>query len=1276
MKRRLGFAAVIAACVVCVAWADSVYWNPAVSEGLFTDGSSWMGGAAPGEDDVVVISNLSATVKFPSDVEQTKFQGTIHVVGPAPTSSDTREVVFDATGASFYYTNTVSDTHPFIRGWSYASSRWQATGNRISLGMRQGDSSYAWNAYGTFTFSDGILCAKFTPGETRLVQESGTFSWFPSSTRRFVVLGAVGNNITNTAVYELKGGTLNVANINMRPYSRFVMTGGSLVCTTIALLPNNRNTGNGFGAGPTEFVMTGGRSENTLGGIIVGQYGGANARSIFRMGGDAYFGRTGGGNTYGDSYCNIQIASGTIANSGLGNGGHGELLMDGSATISIKGRNYESGHYGDLLMATTTNCTALLAMSENSRLTLTYGDVVIASAGNTRGVVRLSGNAAFSHGGFITKVTRLGGDYTAEAALEISDSATYTTPKLVAFGRRPDNTYFERIELVLNGGALVAGAVEGSNTLTVVAAGGVLKANAATTAEAPFLHGVKSFSGADGAPATVIIDTQSYDTYVDQDFGAGVTVVKRGSGTLYVKNSSHAKTVVEAGSVVFLDESKHFGEVWEVTGGKAPFSLDGATDEGEALMLSFATEAAARDYLAEYQDEFAPSYGYGYSFAVSEDGEGLWRVTVTTSAATPRGLVWNGPAGGGAWSVAGNWLDGASAASAAPTHNDATLVEGDAAVSFSDRADAHSMEVRNASVLSLTGTGNLNVWNGVAFTNDAAANIELNVENDVTFTFPTQSIVNLAPLKTGAGRLTLECTKNVGFSAGGVNGGNMRLGVKEGTLVFKGTGARNLQYNGDPLSGTCWMKGLNGDYTVVGTSAASSTDPELVLDGIYALICNIATGAGSIIVGNGTGAASARHSKLLLVNKAGMKAGNFYMGSSCTAEAWPHVTLTNSMITLYACFYAGDPNSKSSSGEYLVHPVLRLYKSSIGTTGGGHTQGFFGIGPNLDARIEAGSIVSMNRSAQSDYPGYGFFFSFAGGSGEAVFVSGSTNLFATAFVANNYLAKGPLVIAFDDGVMRPLLPKSEVASGLAMPYLIFKNPGSDGLEARAGGMTVSFPDSYAPYTIACPVRGVGTLRKRDSGRLVLGRCRTFASGYTVTKPNVFSAENMPYADVVTVQCAGGVSVEEGVVTLEAGATDASSAFTVASGAGLDLGGGTVSVGSVSGAGMVTNGTFAAVTLSAAEEGGETPTYENVAFTGPVVVDFGRDAENPALKTEPRKVAVLAENVTGRLAPGAAFRCPAVNTGSDVLTHAKVVVDGEGVAWAVPCVRIGFGIIFR
>ena len=266
-------------------------------------------------------------------------------------------------------------------------------------------------------------------------------------------------------------------------------------------------------------------------------------------------------------------------------------------------------------------------------------------------------------------------------------------------------------------------------------------------------------------------------------------------------------------------------------------------------------------------------------------------------------------------------------------------------------------------------------------------------------------------------------------------------------------------------------------------------------------------------------------------------------------------------------------------------------------------------------------------------------------------------------------------VAFDDGNFVPLLAAAsdERVSYYESRYAVFRSPEYQGFEALADGMNVDM--SYCPrYVIAAPVRGVGALVKTGEGTLVMGKGRKFTSASTalyITEANI--ATLTEESGVVTVQNAGGVVVAEGAVEIEAGATDANSAFTVHSGAALDLGGNAVSVGKIGGTGTVTDGSLRTVTFGAVGDDDETPVFENVTFSGRVTVDFGCDAEHPAVKGRQYKVAKLGVGASG-LATGASAR--AMNTGDEVLARAVLTVDAEGNVTAAPETKSGILIIVR
>ena len=116
--------------------------------------------------------------------------------------------------------------------------------------------------------------------------------------------------------------------------------------------------------------------------------------------------------------------------------------------------------------------------------------------------------------------------------------------------------------------------------------------------------------------------------------------------------------------------------------------------------------------------------------------------------------------------------------------------------------------------------------------------------------------------------------------------------------------------------------------------------------------------------------------------------------------------------------------------------------------------------------------------------------------------------------------------------------------------------------------------------------------------------------------------------------------------------DGAKSFEIAEGATLDLNETTLAGATVSGAGVVTNGTLSAATI--AYDADAALTFEDVAFNGALTVNFGCTAENP-LDRDAGRAGITVAHYTGD-APVIAKVVPA-NTG---IARAKAkVVCNEG-----------------
>lgn len=128
--------------------------------------------------------------------------------------------------------------------------------------------------------------------------------------------------------------------------------------------------------------------------------------------------------------------------------------------------------------------------------------------------------------------------------------------------------------------------------------------------------------------------------------------------------------------------------------------------------------------------------------------------------------------------------------------------------------------------------------------------------------------------------------------------------------------------------------------------------------------------------------------------------------------------------------------------------------------------------------------------------------------------------------------------------------------------------------------------------ITFPIRGTGNVVKTGAGTLYL------TESYNL---DTASTEKLLRGTGTTV-------VSNGTLVVDGSLVNGAKSFEVAEGATLDLNETTLASATISGAGVVTNGTLSAATI--AYDADAALTFEDVAFNGALMVDFGCTAENP------------------------------------------------------------------
>ena len=191
------------------------------------------------------------------------------------------------------------------------------------------------------------------------------------------------------------------------------------------------------------------------------------------------------------------------------------------------------------------------------------------------------------------------------------------------------------------------------------------------------------------------------------------------------------------------------------------------------------------------------------------------------------------------------------------------------------------------------------------------------------------------------------------------------------------------------------------------------------------------------------------------------------------------------------------------------------------------------------------------------------------------------------WVSNYYAsAESLLTIGFDNSEWKP------ICSGETGDFT-FDFPPYETVRFKMEGRGVILsPAAEKTFTLVSPFVGEGGMRKRGAGTLAFA-CK----------------DGMKSWDF-----GGTLSLEEGTVTLAAGAVREGARADIADGATLDLNGTTIEGAVISGEGVVANGTLDSSRLMAevSDVGVATRcvTLSGVSFSGRTIIDFGRTEENP------------------------------------------------------------------
>ncbi len=446
------------------------------------------------------------------------------------------------------------------------------------------------------------------------------------------------------------------------------------------------------------------------------------------------------------------------------------------------------------------------------------------------------------------------------------------------------------------------------------------------------------------------------------------------------------------------------------------------------------------------------------------------------------------------------------------------------------------------------------------------------------------------------------------------NTGMYGVTIAEGALKIKGTGA-------DGASKTQ----VNTDNTIiVGTGYAAQVAPAVVVEN-----ARMEFGKGS------------RHGTI--------------MARYPVASPVPEIHLTN------AFFHANFPTfgrHTSTGGVSDIGPTVTMSNSTIScewncTLG---SAGFASV--TLDAddsvfNIERNVTIAASKF-NADFHGKTAAFSASYNSGsEGGWIASHNHPQGTIMFRDGASMKTTLGIRFAgsqlevkfDGGTFEILPHNTAECKTATSTWVNANRG---IETTGAGMSVKIAEG-STHDFNFPVKGTGSVTKTGAGTFKLVAPRT--------------------AGEKLLQYTGGTVVSNGTLVVDGSlVADGAKSFEVAEGATLDLNESTLASATISGAGVVTNGTLSAATI--AYDADAVLTFEDVAFNGALTVDFGCTAENP-LDSDAGRAGITVAHYTGG-APVIAKVVPA-NTG---IVRAKAKVECNEGDIVVTVVQSGLQVYIR
>ena len=779
MKRKADSAYRKAALVVAVAGvafasiaADTVpaneriEWLSSVTEGYYNDPANWTGGVMPtngidGKYGLISFQANDMTIKAPAGglVENS---GTMFLgcgSGTHTLTIDTRGTFWEKRGLKAInnwwgtpFCQNLAGTHIF----NFEVLDSSANNNLV---WRYDDALFTWKSQGGTKQDYDLWSGKFSFGKALyLGSNGGTVNFYihPEAT------------LYSTGVFYQRG--------NATTHTWFL--GGSNSLASVILKDNNANSGTTWMHVTNDAIVVV-RGDTHLGNQSTVQ-GGALSRGVLDVSSSARLVTQGvlclgSGNDVANRRnrgdITIRDSASLAANSvyvGYRQCSTGVLVVADSAALTTAGNcsiGVASNAWGRLEIGGVSSATigGILGVA-NGGAGGSYGELVVKDDATL--AIHPSGNSwlnlgSHSHAGSVARFTaegrsrvtagtgsvEMGYGFNADVELNVKDDAVVTFPagyitNKVPVGGRSVVAISSNGVLAVRG---VRGGVPGTDDacMQFAADGGTLKVSGNSMPPAPFICGCASATiGEHG----LTFDSSGFDVAFDQAFTAadgaeGATLTKVGVGALTaLRNSSHPKTKMTQGTLVFGPGVTRFGDMLDfVSGAKLELKDSTACIEADSLVFGGSLQIIVpNDYALDAahpiisvsggmsQADFAnivvsnPESGKSYEFSLSDEGK---TVNLTVTAAAGGDKVWTGGASG-SWNAAAGWTP-----AGAPTHNDAALVGDAAEISLSAPGEVASVAVTAAVNVAVGGASPLYVASAIDVTNGASLAVSVPVRN-------------------------------------------------------------------------------------------------------------------------------------------------------------------------------------------------------------------------------------------------------------------------------------------------------------------------------------------------------------------------------------------------------------------------------------------------------------------------------------------------------------------------------------------------------------------